>query len=187
MVVSNFLSAGIWLFHSSVCRKMSSTYESASSMLASSLRAILQNLANAFIKPKGIRRNCLSPRSVWNSVRCLSSSLIGIFQNPLVKSILDMYLAYPNLLSTNSGLGIGSASKTVREFNLRKSMQYLSDPSGFLTITVGLAYCEVDGSIMPSLSIFRTSSLASCCKSKCSWILLQPELFIIYYIYVTHL
>ena len=56
--------------------------------------------------------NYISPRSVWNAVRFLSSSPIGICQNRLVKSIFEIY--FPNLLCTNSILGIGSASERSR-------------------------------------------------------------------------
>ena len=113
--------------------------------------SVQQNLANAFIKPKSIQWNYISPRSVWNGVRFLSSSPMGICQNPLVKSIFEIY--FPNLLCTNSILGIGSASKSSRV--QIKSMHYLSEPPSCLTITVGLAYCEVDDSAMPSPNIFQ--------------------------------
>src|ERR1700733_5374061 len=106
--------------------------------------------------------------AVTKPVRGIDSLSKGICQYPLVISNFDMNFAFPTRSIKASTLGMGNGSATVTEFNLRKSVHNLPDPSGFGTTKIGAAHGLSDSSINPSRRRSSISRSTFDCFSGCN-------------------
>src|ERR1700678_205898 len=93
------------------------------------------------------------------AVFSLSDSSIGICQNPLVRSNVDLYIALLIWSVISSTKGNGYTSLLVIAFNFRKSMQNRGFPSFFVTNTTGAAHGLKLGLMTPLCSIVSNSFL----------------------------
>ena len=87
------------------------------------------NVAGTPHSPNGILTNWYSPNFVINAVLHLSSSAIGICQNPEFISRVQNQVLLTKLSRHSSIKGNGYASFSVLELTALKSMQYLQEPS----------------------------------------------------------